>query len=104
MTTLILSSAGKIVGSALGGPIGGAFGSYFGASIGSYFDRKLFDLNKTQKISGYRLDDLAIQVSTYGKTIPIVYGKMRIAGNIIWSMPIKEVLSSELISQQYGKL
>ncbi len=103
MTTLILSSVGKIAGNTLGGPLGGAIGGYLGASIGSYFDRKLFNLNKTQKISGYRLDDLAVQTSTYGKTIPIVYGKMRISGNIIWSTAIKEVLSSEMISQQYGK-
>ena len=103
MTTLILSSVGKIAGNTLGGPLGGAIGGYLGASIGSYFDRKLFNLNKTQKITGYRLDDLGVQTSTYGKTIPIVYGKMRISGNIIWSMPIKEVLSSEMISQQYGK-
>jgi hypothetical protein len=102
MTTLILSSIGSTVGSALG-PLGAMAGSYLGASIGSYFDRKIFDLNKTQKISGYRLDDLLIQTSTYGKTIPIIFGSMRVSGNIIWSMPIKEVVSTELISQSYGK-
>lgn len=103
MTTLILSSVGRVAGTVFGGSVGGALGAYVGTSIGSYFDRKLFNLNKNQKISGYRLDDLAVQTSTYGKTIPIVYGKMRVSGNIIWSLPIKEVLSSELISQQYGK-
>ena len=102
MTTLILSSIGSTVGSTLG-PLGAMAGSYLGTSIGSYFDRKIFDLNKTQKISGYRLDDLAIQTSTYGKTIPIIFGSMRVSGNIIWSMPIKEVISTELISQSYGK-
>lgn len=36
---------------------------------------------------GPRLQDLKMQVSTYGKFIPITYGAMRIAGNVIWSTP-----------------
>lgn len=102
MTTLILSSVGSSVGGVLG-PLGSMAGSYLGSSVGSYFDRKIFGLNKTQRISGYRLDDLSIQTSTYGKTIPIIYGSMRVSGNIIWSMPIKEIVTTEMINQSYGK-
>lgn len=36
------------------------------------------------------MQDLAVQTSTYGKVIPTVYGTVRIAGNVIWSRPIKE--------------
>lgn len=39
---------------------------------------------------GPRIDTLEVQSSTYGRMIPIVYGTMRLAGNIIWSTPVKE--------------
>ena len=35
------------------------------------------------------LKDLSLQTSTYNKVIPEVFGKVRIAGNIIWASPIK---------------
>lgn len=35
------------------------------------------------------LKDLSLQTSTYKKVIPEVFGKVRIAGNIIWASPIK---------------
>jgi hypothetical protein len=39
---------------------------------------------------GGKLDDLAVQTSTYGKAIPILYGTIRFAGNVIWSTNIAE--------------
>ncbi|WP_264724106.1 glycoside hydrolase/phage tail family protein [Wolbachia endosymbiont (group A) of Phalera bucephala] len=39
---------------------------------------------------GARLKNLQVQTSTYGRTIPIIYGTARVAGNIIWAQPIKE--------------
>ena len=101
MTTLILSSVGGALGSVLG-PFGAIAGSYLGASLGSYVDDKVFGLNKLSHLTSYRLDDLSIQTSTYGKTIPIVFGSMRISGNIIWAMPIREVISNNSTSQGKG--
>lgn len=40
--------------------------------------------------TGSQIDDLSVQSSAYGKVIPILYGTMRFAGNIIWSTDIKE--------------
>lgn len=39
---------------------------------------------------GPRLGDLKVQSSAYGNPIPVVYGMMRAAGNLIWSTPIVE--------------
>ncbi|MGL9726487.1 MAG: hypothetical protein ACR5KV_08195, partial [Wolbachia sp.] len=39
---------------------------------------------------GARLKSLQVQISAYGKTIPIIHGTACVAGNIIWSQPIKE--------------
>lgn len=41
--------------------------------------------------SGPRLDDLNVQSSTYGKSIPLIYGSQnRVAGNLIWSTGLIE--------------
>ncbi len=39
---------------------------------------------------GHRLSDLQVQYSSYGKVIPLIYGTVRLAGNVIWSRPILE--------------
>jgi hypothetical protein len=49
---------------------------------------------------GPRLGDLKVQASTYGNAIPIVYGSMRLAGNMIWSTPILE--TAHVTSQESG--
>ena len=92
MATIALST----VGAAFGGSIIPQFGigSFLGAQagilLGGAIDRFIFgDIYNTAK-HGYRLSDLSVQTSTYGKVIPKVYGTVRIAGNIIWSMPLKE--------------
>ncbi|MGE0108764.1 MAG: recombinase zinc beta ribbon domain-containing protein [Bdellovibrionales bacterium] len=45
--------------------------------------------SKTE-VEGSKLDDLSVQSSTYGGTIQLVYGTMRVAGNVIWSTKLKE--------------
>lgn len=53
----------------------------------------------TRHREGARLESLSVQSSTYGKMVPIVYGQARIAGNVIWSLPIKEVATTTTTSQ-----
>ena len=83
MTSLVLGAAGALVGSYIPG-VGAAMGWMLGSAVGGMFAA-------TGHIQdGPRLGDTKIQVSTYGKPIPLVYGKMRISGNIIWAQAIKE--------------
>ncbi|QJT94071.1 glycoside hydrolase TIM-barrel-like domain-containing protein [Wolbachia endosymbiont of Diaphorina citri] len=90
MSTIILSSILSKAGSIFG-PIGQIAGSELGALLGAQLDNAIFGLDAEQKIThGARLKNLQVQTSTYGKAIPIIYGTARIAGNIIWSQPIKE--------------
>jgi hypothetical protein len=74
MATLILGAVGGLIG----GPIGAALG----AAIGNRVDQRLL-APKGRK--GPRLNDLAVQTSSYGSAIPKVFGRMRIAGSVIWS-------------------
>ena len=47
-----------------------------------------------KNISGPRLTDLTVQTSTDGAPLPIVYGTVRIAGNVIWSTGLEETAIS----------
>lgn len=89
MSSVILSQAGKFIGGSLGGPFGAAIGQELGSALGQELDKELFK-KKVQPIMGPRLSEITIQTATYGRVIPIVYGTVKLAGNIIWATQIKE--------------
>lgn len=103
MASIVLSAAGTAVGGQLGGPLGAYLGGRIGQSFGGSIDSRILPGSKPKGIHGPRLSDLAVQSSTYGKMIPIIYGTMRIAGNIIWSLPIKETATTTSSSGGGGK-
>ncbi len=39
---------------------------------------------------GPRLSDLSVQTSRYGEQVPRIFGRMRVAGTVIWSTDLKE--------------
>ena len=79
MATLVLTA----VGTAVAGPIGGAIG----AMVGQQIDNAVFAPKARQ---GPRLDDLKIQTSTYGARVPRLFGRVRVAGQVIWSTDLIE--------------
>jgi hypothetical protein len=83
MATLLLTAAGT----AVGGPIGGAIG----AIVGQAADQAIF-APKTRR--GPRLGDLAVQTSSYGTQIPKIFGRMRVAGTVIWATDLVETRST----------
>jgi hypothetical protein len=84
--------SGKIIGSIVGAAAayftGGialvGFGAAIGGALGSLLDPK-------EIIEGPRLEDLKVQVSTYGIGIPRLYGTERFGGNVIWSTDKLEI-------------
>ncbi len=79
MATLILS----VVGSAIGGPVGGLIG----AAIGQRIDTAVLG---PKGRSGPRLSDLSVQTSSYGNSIPKLFGRMRMSGTVIWATDLVE--------------
>jgi hypothetical protein len=79
MATLLLTT----LGSAIGGPLGGALG----ALVGNQIDARLFGPKGRE---GPRLKDLTISTSSYGQPIPRQFGRMRVAGTVIWSTDLIE--------------
>lgn len=79
MATLVLTVVGGIVG----GPAGAAIG----AAVGQQIDAQIF---RPKGREGPRLADLKIQASTYGQQIPKLFGRMRVAGSVIWATDLIE--------------
>lgn len=84
MATFVLTA----VGTALGGPLGGALGGLLGQQV----DQNI--LFKPKGVEGPRLQELAVQTSSYGSQIPRIYGSMRVAGTVIWATDLKETKES----------
>lgn len=91
MASIILSAAGSAVGASMAATIGANIGRLAGSFAGHALDQQLFASTSLTYSHSARLKDLSIQSSSYGQMIPIVFSTCRIAGNIIWALPIKEV-------------
>lgn len=98
MATMVLSSAGAAVGGALGGPMGAIIGQTLGALGGAWIDQQIFGENR--ELSVGKLGDLQLQTAAEGASLPFIYGRVRVTGNIIWATRLEEVVSEE---KQGGK-
>ncbi len=94
MAALVLSAAGAAAGGALFGPLGAIAGRLVGAVGGNMLDRSLFGGGANRAVEGPRLSDLDLMASTEGAPIPRVYGRVRIAGEVIWATQLEEVVST----------
>ena len=89
-----------VVGAYFGDATGFAIGGLIGGIVGSL----LFPIEQpNQTAQGPRLDDLTLQTSTYGNAIPVTYGTVRIAGNVIWSTGLIEHVNVETQDVNSGK-
>ena len=89
MAKVALTVAGGVVGQAVGMP---GLGMMLGGALGSYIERRGADPIRQE---GPRLDDLHVQVSSYGQPIFRIWGTMRVAGNVIWAGDKIESYSNE---------
>jgi hypothetical protein len=79
MATLVFSAVGTLAG----GPLGGAIG----ALVGRQVDAAILGGGNRQ---GPRLKELAATTSSYGDPLPRHFGRMRVAGSIIWATELVE--------------
>lgn len=83
MATLLLSAVGTLIG----GPLGGAVG----ALVGRQVDNAILGGRR----EGPRLKELTATTSSYGAPVPRHFGRMRVAGSIIWATDLVEHASSD---------
>lgn len=88
------------VGAVGAGSIFGAGAAGYGWLAGSLLGAWLFAPNTT--VEGPRLNDLSVQVSTYGAPLPIGYGTIRVAGNVIWTDGITETRNKRKVGGKGG--
>ncbi len=94
---LVLTVAGAWAGNAIGGGLGQAAGAMLGSYLGAAIEQDLFGPGPSPitKVEGARVTDLQVSGSAYGQPIPRVWGRGRIAANIIWVRGIKETVITE---------
>ncbi len=96
MASLLLSAAGSAIGGSLGSIglfgatiTGAQIGGALGALAGTAIDSALMPGRQVTR-SGPRLTDIQIQASTEGAAIPRLFGRMRLAGQVIWASRFRE--------------
>lgn len=82
MATLVLG----VVGRAVLGPVGGIVGTLLGGVI----DQRLAG---GRSRGTARAADPQVQAASYGEPIPVVRGRMRVSGNVIWAAPLRETVA-----------
>jgi len=100
MAELILSGVGQAIGGQALGSVGAMLGQVAGAYLGGAIDRQLF--GATHHYEGARLTDLHVQGSTEGASLPAVFGRVRIAGQVIWAARFKEHVETRDIGGKGG--
>jgi hypothetical protein len=105
MATLVLQTAGAVIGSFVGGPIGAAIGSTIGTVVGSTIDQALIGraLGGGKTSQGSRLKDLDGISSSEGAAIPRLYGRARLGGQIIWATRFEEEVVRSKTKSRGGK-
>ena len=103
MATLLLQVAGQAAGAALG-PVGALAGRAAGALAGRAIDQALFSRDAPARhVEGPRLKELDVQSSSEGSPIPRIYGRARLAGQLIWATRFEEDVVTRTERSSGGK-
>ncbi|OSP54335.1 glycoside hydrolase/phage tail family protein [Pseudoruegeria sp. SK021] len=88
MATILLSAAGAAVGGAIGGSVLGlsaaVIGRAVGATIGQSLDQRLMGAG-SEVIETGRIDRFRVTGASEGSGVAQVFGRTRIAGQVIWA-------------------
>jgi hypothetical protein len=103
MATIALAAAGAAVGGSIGGGILGissvAIGQAVGASVGRYVDTMIFSKDTVTKTEGARLSGSQYMTSNEGAPIPVVIGRGRIGGEMIWGSDFIETIVTDTTTE-----
>jgi hypothetical protein len=93
MATLVFSAVGAALGSGFGGTVLGlsglVIGRAIGATVGRVIDQKLLGAG-SEPVEVGRLDRLRLTGASEGAAIAQIWGRMRIAGQVIWASEFQE--------------
>lgn len=93
MATLVFSAVGAAIGSGFGGTVLGlsglVIGRAVGATLGRVIDQRLLG-GGSDPVEVGRLDRLRLTGASDGAAIAQVWGRMRLAGQVIWASQFQE--------------
>ncbi len=97
MATLVLSAAGSAIGGTFGGGLlglsGAVIGRAVGATVGSVIDQRLFGERRPPVDIG-KVNQFRVMSSGEGRAVPRLYGRMRMAGHVIWASRFRETVKT----------
>ena len=93
MATIVLSAVGLMAGTALNGTLlglsTGVLGRAIGATIGRVIDQRIMGQG-SEAIETGKVDRFRLTGASEGAAIGHVYGRMRVAGQVIWATRFQE--------------
>lgn len=93
MATILLSAVGASIGAGFGGTIlglsGAVIGRAIGATLGRAIDQRLMGSGSRTVETG-RIDRFRLTAASEGAPVGQVWGRMRIAGQVIWASRFTE--------------
>ena len=105
MATLLLAAAGSALGGAVGGSFAGigamALGKAAGAIVGQALDQRLLGAGSAPVETG-RVERFRVMGSSEGAPLARVFGRNRVAGQMIWSSRFLESVHSERVGGKGG--
>ncbi|RWR10882.1 baseplate multidomain protein megatron [Paenirhodobacter populi] len=88
MATILFSAAGGAIGAGFGGTIlglsGAVIGRAAGAVVGHAIDQRLLG-SGSQSVETGRVERLRMTSAAEGEAVGILWGRMRVAGQVIWA-------------------
>lgn len=97
MATILLSAVGAAAGAGFGGTVlglsGAVIGRAVGATLGRVIDQRLLGAGSEAVETG-RIERFRLTGASEGAAVPQVYGRMRVAGHVIWATQFEENTST----------
>jgi len=90
MFSRLFSKFGGQLGKIYGGGILTTIGRYAGRMLGSYLDHINHEPDEYYKFNNIK-DSFSISTAAFGQPIPLIFGRARVNGKIIWASQIKEI-------------
>lgn len=92
MGQMVLGSVGATLGGRILGPIIGTAGQRLGRRLGRAVGARLDDalFGNTHEAGGARMQELHVQGASEGASLPVVFGRVRLSGTLIWASRFRE--------------
>lgn len=106
MATILLSAAGAAIGAGFGGTVlglsGAVIGRAVGAVIGQAIDQRLMGQGSTTVETG-RIERFRVMGASEGAAVGQAYGRVRVAGQVIWATRFLETVTRTTTGGGGGK-